>query len=746
MPRTKVPLKDEQKISQGDFTLVSEFKGFRAREDITNLPPGYLVTGSQNVRTNTASRLAIRGGFTLDGQSNATIAPILSAYDFHMHTGSERHLRAGNGKLQYRYVATAGDVWSGHTFTQDQVYWIDLMTGLSSVNINFETFWDFNVELKTLLLFVNGENNINVWTGGLATKLSASTNAIAITGGASLVSFTGSTTTSGNVFSYSGVGGVGSSGSFIISNQPANGDTLTLVINGTSITVTFVSVIGAVAGNVLIGATAANTRTNLIGLLSAPGTTNATQVALSAPNQTLVGYSTYGNANTLTKTGTTTWAQESFLQSGIRSVSMNGNNYQYSGGEGTLTLTFTSDNPSVEPAQSVVQQTVRVTTSSSFTGLPTSFPISLIGNLQNQIYVASLTNNSVYVSKVNSYTDYSYTTPVRKVGDGAILTLDGTPVALIAQESEMYITAGLDQWYQTNFQLSSDNANEALTVQRLKTGPKQAAKTQASVFKGPNNVAAILQEPAFAELGRVTGIFISPQTSNISDPIRDVFNNLDFSNASGIYFQHFYYLAIPANNTVLIWNIERNFWEAPQIMPISRFSIIDGELYGHSYQTPQTFKLFTGYNDNGGPIDARAVFSYMNFGSRTKSKYFNEWYTEGYIAGNTTLTLGVQYEIDGCATQTSYPIIGSDTQIVCIRGAGNSLGKSSLGKNPLGGLNPLVSTLLPPKMRGIKTFPRNDFFEMQPSYSSLGVDLHWELIAFGPRVTQTQFGNNSIKQ
>ena len=67
---------------------------------------------------------------------------------------------------------------------------------------------------------------------------------------------------------------------------------------------TFVSAIGATAGNVLIGATAADTKTNLLGLLNAPGTTNATQVALSGGNQTLVGYTTSASTNTITKTGT----------------------------------------------------------------------------------------------------------------------------------------------------------------------------------------------------------------------------------------------------------------------------------------------------------------------------------------------------------------------------------------------------------------------------------------------------------
>jgi hypothetical protein len=61
----------------------------------------------------------------------------------------------------------------------------------------------------------------------------------------------------------------------------SNGETI--VING--VTLTAVSTIGSTAGNFLIGADLAASLTNLAGLINNPGTTSATQVALSAANQ-----------------------------------------------------------------------------------------------------------------------------------------------------------------------------------------------------------------------------------------------------------------------------------------------------------------------------------------------------------------------------------------------------------------------------------------------------------------------------
>ncbi len=164
-----------------EFSLIEKFPaGYRNREDITTLPPHVMVVGSQNVLTNTFQRISIRRGYTLDGQRDTSRNGILSAFDWKRHTGDERHLRSGfdvtnsAGKLQYRYVATAGDKWEGNTFTKDQVYWIDLMTGLSQGLFRYTGDWWDKVELKGMLLYVNGSSNIFEWSGGVTTLLSRS--------------------------------------------------------------------------------------------------------------------------------------------------------------------------------------------------------------------------------------------------------------------------------------------------------------------------------------------------------------------------------------------------------------------------------------------------------------------------------------------------------------------------------------------------------------------------------------------
>jgi hypothetical protein len=79
-------------------------------------------------------------------------------------------------------------------------------------------------------------------------------------------------------------------GALALGTNASNNQVVPIVINGTTITVTFVSSIGATANNVLIGASAAASVVNLIGFLRRPDLTSSTQVAASSANQTLLQY------------------------------------------------------------------------------------------------------------------------------------------------------------------------------------------------------------------------------------------------------------------------------------------------------------------------------------------------------------------------------------------------------------------------------------------------------------------------
>ncbi len=612
-----------------EFNIVSTYKyGYRNREDVTNLPPGVLITGSQNVLTNVSERVQIRQGYALDGATSDVASPILASFDWLTRNNGERHLRAGfltsagnDGKLQYRYVDPATGV----------VTWRDLTTGLSTVSYNFCTFWNTTETLREAL-FVNGTSNIFEWNGAYTELLSST-------------------------------------------------------------------------------------------------------------------------AATLTKAGDT-WVDTGFYTAGTRSVVINGTTYTYTGGESTTTLTGVSPSPAAEPVGSVVHQTVRTTANSAMTTITSTFKNGLISNLNNQIFVGSLTSSVLWISKVNSFTDYSQSTP-RQTGEGASLILDANLVALRPQENFMYVSAGQDLWYNVSFELQTSTVGvtyEQVTALPLKTGRQQGALSQAFVSHMKNDIIVVTNEPTIDTFGRIESSLATPQQVNISDPIKLDVDSYDFTNGSIFYFKYFIYVAVPVEGLVLVYNLTTKSWESPQTIPISRFYIVDGELYGHSYNTSESYKLFTGYADRvysgfaGFPIEAKWVFSYQNYGTRTYRKSANYLYVEGYINANTIVNCTITYELDGCATMKTFTIDGSDTQIVCIPTDSGSLGKTSLGKQKLGGAGSTSIQNLPPKFRVEKSFNNTDFFEVSISFDVLGTDNRMELLAFGMNTVNATQEPVSIRQ
>ncbi len=592
-------------ITPPDFHLI-----YRNSEDITALPRGVLIVGSQNVLHNNSNRIQIRQGYSVDGATSTVAAAILGSYDFNTFSGAQRNLRAGfltsagnDGKLQYRFVSSTG-----------VVTWVDLMTSLPNTLIRFTNFWD-TTELKIVTLFVNGTSNIYKWNGAVTSFASAT-------------------------------------------------------------------------------------------------------------------------SNTLTKQGTETWAQAGFNSVSGTSIIVGGVVATYSGGTDTTTLTGVSVDFSATAVGTPIAQNVVTTANSAMTTIPSTFKNHLIATKANAVYVGADNDVRVFQSKVNSFTDYSQSSP-RLVGDGNVYYFDDVPRALVIQEDKVYVSAGNSFWYTLTSTLSSDLQNETIQVTPLKTTTAQGALSQESVSHRKNDVVMITNEPTMDTLGRVEQVLGTPQTLNISNSIKIDFDSYDFTNCSIFYFRYFIYIAIPQEGLVRIFNLATNAWEAPQTIPVSRFYIVDGELYGHGYNTSESYKLFTGYADRvytgftGYPIDAKAVFSYEQFGSRSALKRANALYVEGYITQNTILTCTITYELDGCASTQTFEVDGSDTQIVCIPNTQGSLGKDSLGKEKLGGAGVSSLTGLPPKFRVEKTFPNKNFFECSISFEVLGVDNRFELLAFG---------------
>lgn len=717
----------------GTYNLISAFPGYNARTDKTLVPPGTLIPGSQNVLIKPSGRIASINGYILDGTGSAAAdSGILSNFDFNNFKGDTRNLRAGflssagnDGKLQYRYL------------TGSTVNWVDLKTGLSNVRLSYTEYWD-TTNLVKQCLWVDGTNNIFSWNGAVTTLASATA---LIAGVISTVNATPTAAGTGYV-----VGDI-----LTISGGTLGTVKVTAVGGGGAVTTVALYEPGTGGYSVASGtATTGGTGTGC--------TVNITAVATLA---------------SITKQGTNTWAQEGFQQAS-GSITIGGVTATYTGQGSSTVLMGVNSDFSASAAGSIVHQTPITTTLASMSGILNTFGPTLIGcGRNNQVYVGAKNSNSLYISRVNNFKDYTFTTPTRLVGEGNLIPLDAPPTAFTPLENrvdvsslDMYISEGANRWAVIRSTLSADLTSEKLEHLRLKVAPLQGALSQKLVGKMKNHIIFISNDNVANFLGYLSYQNV-PELVDFSWTILDDMKSYDFTDASIYYNQNYIYLAIPKAGVIRIFNMTNQtqettssirgvedvdasqpwFWEAPITFPLSGFYwTTDKGLCGHSAASSESYQLFTSGSLNGQNIDAKVVFGYQDYGDRTEGKGSDELWVEGYIKQNTTLQATITGDLDAFATSQTVTINGADNTIVAFGGNQNGIGKAPLGSQPLGGTGMGTGTGTSSWFKVIKTYPQTRSTVENVAFETNGVDFGWELIAYGTNAKFTAEGNSIIRQ
>ena len=489
-------------------------------------------------------------------------------------------------------------------------------------------------------------------------------------------------------------------------------------------------------------------------------TTNQVQAILGVNGGTFVWYWNgamtgidTNTANTITKQGTTTWAQEGFSVTG--NVVINGVSYAYTGGTGTTTITGLAALPAFAPGTCIVQEAT-TTNFAAMTGIPGTYTANLIATMNDQVFLGSFANNDVYGSKVGDYTDYTYSADARLAGEGTLLHIDSVPRAFAVQDSALFISFGKNGWVKLTYTQQSIVKNvagvdfafvtEYPNIEVIKTTSLQGARSQSGLTIIENNIAFLSFSKRMLILGKTqfqggdqTSFFNNETMTDLSYPVIYDFNNFKYGDAIIFYHQLYTYCSFPKDGVVMVYNHHKEYWEAPQVLSVGKFAVIDGELYGHGYSVPETYKLFDGYNDNGNAVASKAVFAFDNYGKRAEMKSCLSFYLEGYIRTNTTLYITSKFEQVGCGTSITRTLLGSNGQVVCLNLGYNPIGQWQLGLQPIGNVIPplLGNQNLPPAFQADLRIAPIDFNKQQFIFESDGIDQAWELVAWGSEVYQS---------
>ena len=457
--------------------------------------------------------------------------------------------------------------------------------------------------------------------------------------------------------------------------------------------------------------------------------------------------------DTITKNGTDTWAQARAATAGTTQVQINGTTYTYTGGEDTTTLTGVTPDPTGEAADSVVTQTI-VTNSDQ----PAStFTNDSITTFENQVCVGSNKDNEVYISKNTSFTDYTFSSP-RVPGEGALLVQNAPTNGLGALGSTLITFSGRNDIYTTQFQQLDvgGTLSETMHIRKLETGVNQSAQSHDVIIPMGNAIAYLSYEPALRIIETPTDLEEIIQRT-ISDPIKPDFDAETWTNAHGLWHRNRIYLSAPSSSKLYIFEFARdangkrkNFWQAPQTLPVRALSIISEDIHGHSNAVPETYKLFDGLSDTSSdddklPINAVAKFAYRLFGKRANLKNFDEYYVEGEISASTKdLSLILNYDFGGFTQQIEKTIDGTDSDIVFEPILTAGFGQSPFGQQPYGGA--LEEPTDTPKFHVIFEIAREDFHELQAVFETNEIDRQWSILAHGPNAKISPRINTVIKK
>lgn len=157
MPKSLIDNWKFRLFGQSNDPEIPRFRGYISSIDPTTAGFGVMIGGSKNTYKSLLGSINNRPGQKRRGPADATQAGVKSSYEWQTSLGVTRVLRVANGKLQVEFDQGSG------------IQYFDLLTGLTDgeMDMSFSPWFSLSDE-KDLLLFVNGQTELNMWSGGLA--------------------------------------------------------------------------------------------------------------------------------------------------------------------------------------------------------------------------------------------------------------------------------------------------------------------------------------------------------------------------------------------------------------------------------------------------------------------------------------------------------------------------------------------------------------------------------------------------
>lgn len=389
----------------------------------------------------------------------------------------------------------------------------------------------------------------------------------------------------------------------------------------------------------------------------------------------------------------------------------------------------------------------------------TEYPGNPKGNIMlveaTRVYVSGVKDSpsTLYYSAIADATDFTFSA-TRIADEGGVIDTPegGGPITGLALLENTIIILKQDLIKTLNF---TQDGNDLPIINPLIKAPLVGPVNNQSTFEVDNQVYYATIEGGVKSIQQVANINFR-QALQLSDPIVQLVNKLDFSNAAGIFYKQKAYIACKgsgadSNNVVLVFNYQKGHWEAPIVgWNVSSWAIYNNKLYyGHSVNAEVYEAEAEGiFDDAGANILARARFAYNVYGNPPLQKKVSNLFVEGYMSEGTNLSFRVFYNYLGITTEKEFTLSGTDEQYMLQSYEFNILGAGFLGEFPLG----ISEGDLEDNPNGLQRFrvyfplQVEKFYEMAIDVESDQVDAQWEITRFATDTEVHPVLNTSLKK
>lgn len=367
-----------------------------------------------------------------------------------------------------------------------------------------------------------------------------------------------------------------------------------------------------------------------------------------------------------------------------------------------------------------------------------NFDIDVVYTYKNQVICANFDSTSMYFSHASTYvlaSGFDFTMPVlasRTAITPIFMQLDSNFTAMIARKNILWIS-DVDDWYKVTKNDTVNSYGLWVDVEKFETGERKGALPMATaIYDG--DIVYFSQE---GTLQRVTNNAITgtDELKLLSDEVEGLFARLDKTDVRVKYLTRTIYIIFPNDSTLVMLDMVEKGFQPPQILPINCMSVIGGVLYGHHNVENQTYKLFSGRNDLGTPMESVIALGYMHGKYEFLPNSQTIMGVSHRLTNTTVIDVDMEYEEDGATAKPQWTIDGSKIKTF------NLLSDTSWATQPyasysIGGADDVESDL-----KRAYTFSKTgttNFFNFRPIFTISGEENEFHLLALDTDLTSTE--------